>query len=123
MQKVLEQLVALQELDTRLDELISKLGDLPETVKTLEIQIDNEKEQNEVRKRSIEENAELARGKNIIVEEENAKIGRYKDQLYLVTTNKEYDALNSQIEFSENEVRDAKSIIEQAGEEQERLKE
>jgi len=43
MQKVLQQLMELQELDTRLDELIEKLGDLPETVKTLEIQINNEK--------------------------------------------------------------------------------
>ena len=107
MQKVLQKLVELQELDTRLDELIEKLGDLPETVKTLEIQIENEKEQNGIRKTSIEENETLIRSNSAKVEDLTQKITKYKEQLFLVTTNREYDALTAEIEFNETAIREA----------------
>lgn len=121
MQKILVELIELQELDSRLDELISRLGDLPETVKTLEIQIDNEKEQNEVRQQSIEENEAIVRKRSADIEDQNVKIKKYKDQLFIVTTNREYDALNSQIEYGENEVKESENAIVLAEEEMERL--
>ena len=121
MQKVLQQLVGLQELDSRLDELIEKLGDLPETVKTLEIQINNEKEQNEIRKTSIEENATLIRSNTAKIEDLKAKISKYKEQLFLVTTNREYDALTAEIEFNETAIKEAEDQVLQSEEETERL--
>lgn len=121
MQKVLQKLVELQELDTRLDELIEKLGDLPETVKTLEIQIENEKEQNGIRKTSIEENETLIRSNSAKVEDLTQKITKYKEQLFLVTTNREYDALTAEIEFNETAIKEAEDQILQSQEENERL--
>ncbi|MCF7833612.1 MAG: hypothetical protein K9N05_08580 [Candidatus Marinimicrobia bacterium] len=121
MQKVLQQLVELQKLDTRLDELIEKLGDLPETVKTLEIQIKNEKEQNEIRKTSIDENATMSRSSSAKIEDLNEKISKYKEQLFLVTTNREYDALTAEIEFNETAIKEAEDQVLQAEEENERL--
>ena len=121
MQKVLQQLVGLQELDTRLDELIEKLGDLPETVKTLEIQINNEKEQNDIRKTSIDENATLIRSNTAKIEDLSGKIAKYKEQLFLVTTNREYDALTAEIEFNEIAVKEAEDQVLQSEEETERL--
>jgi len=121
MQKVLQQLVELQELDTRLDELIEKLGDLPETVKTLEIQIDNEKEQNSIRKTSIEENDTLIRSNAAKIEDLTLKITKYKEQLFLVTTNREYDALTTEIEFNETAIKEAEDQVLQSEEENERL--
>jgi len=120
MQKVLQQLVELQELDTRLDELIEKLGDLPETVKTLEIQIDNEKEQNSIRKTSIEENDTLIRSNAAKIEDLTLKITKYKEQLFLVTTNREYDALTAEIEFNETTIKEAEDQVLQSEEENER---
>lgn len=121
MQKVLQQLVGLQELDSRMDELIEKLGDLPETVKTLEIQIENEKEQNGIRTTSIEENATTIRSNQSKIEELNLKIKKYQEQLYLVTTNREYDALTAEIDFNKNAVKEAEDQILQAKQETERL--
>jgi predicted nucleic acid-binding Zn-ribbon protein len=121
MQKVLQQLIELQKLDTRLDELIEKLGDLPETVKTLEVQINNEKEQNDIRKTSIEENGTLIRSNSAKVEDLNGKINKYKEQLFLVTTNREYDALTAEIEFNEAAIKEAEDQVLQSEEETERL--
>lgn len=121
MQKVLQQLVKLQELDTRLDELIEKLGDLPETVKTLEIQIQNEKEQNNIRKTSIEENGTLIRSNSGKIEDLKEKISKYKEQLFLVTTNREYDALTAEIEFNETAIKEAEDQVMQSEEETDRL--
>lgn len=121
MQKVLQQLVELQELDSRLDELIEKLGDLPETVKTLEIQIENEKEQNGIRKTSIEENATAIRSNQAKIEDLNVKIKKYQEQLYLVTTNREYDALTAEIDFNKGAIKEAEDQILQAEQETERL--
>jgi len=123
MQKVLQQLIELQTLDTRLDELEAKLGDLPETVKTLEKQIENEKEQNKIRETSIEENEALDRHNSAKVEDLKSKIAKYKEQLFLVTTNREYDALTAEIEYNEDAIKEAEDQIIQAEEENERLEE
>lgn len=123
MQRVLQQLIELQELDTRRDILIARLGDLPETVKTLEKQIENEKEQNKIRQISIEENASLIRSNTAKIEDLKEKIVRYKEQLYLVTTNREYDALTAEIEFNEEAVNNAENQVLQVEEENERLRE
>lgn len=121
MQKVLQQLVELQELDSRLDELIEKLGDLPETVKTLEIQIANEKEQNGIRTTSIEESTTTIRSNQAKMEDLNLKIKKYQEQLYLVTTNREYDALTAEIDFNKNAISEAEDQVLQAEQEIERL--
>jgi uncharacterized protein len=123
MQKVLQRLIKLQDLDARYDALIAKLGDLPETVKTLEKQIANEKEQNKVRQTSIEENESLIRSNTAKIEDLKAKIDKYKEQLFLVTTNREYDALTAEIEYNEQAVKEAEDQILQSEEENERLKE
>jgi uncharacterized protein len=121
MQKVLQQLVELQDLDTRLDEIIEKLGDLPETVKTLEIQIENEKEQNNIRKTGIEENGTLVRSNTAKIEDLTGKINKYKEQLFLVTTNREYDALTAEIEFNETAIKEAEEQVLQSEVETERM--
>ena len=121
MQKVLQQLVELQELDSRLDELTEKLGDLPETVKTLEIQIENEKDQNAIRETTIEENETTVRSNQSKIEDLNVKIKKYQEQLYLVTTNREYDALTAEIDFNKNAIAEAEDQILQAQTENERL--
>lgn len=122
MQKVLQHLVTLQELDTRLDQLKEKLGDLPEMVKTLEIQIENEKEQNGIRQTSIEENDTAIRSNNAKIDELKGKIAKYKEQIYLVTTNREYDALTTEIEFNELAIKEAESQISQSQQDSDRLK-
>jgi hypothetical protein len=123
MQKILQQLIKLQELDTRLDVLTERLGDLPETVKTLEKQINNEIDQNKIRETSIEENVTLIGSHTTRIEELSEKIKKYKDQLYLVTTNREYDALTSEIEYNEEAIKSAEDQVLQSEEENERLKE
>ncbi|MCK4813479.1 MAG: hypothetical protein KAT14_06030 [Candidatus Marinimicrobia bacterium] len=123
MQKVLQQLILLQELDTRLDELIEKLGDLPETVKTFEKQIKNEKEQNEIRITGIKENDVLIRSNSAKIEDLTAKIKKYNEQLFLVTTNREYDALTTEIEFNEKAIKDTNDLIQQSEKENKNMKE
>lgn len=123
MQQVLQRLIKLQDLDTRFDALIAKLGDLPETVKTLEKQIGNEIEQNKIRETGIEENGGLILSNTAKIEDLKSRIEKYKEQLFLVTTNREYDALTSEIEYNEQAIKEAEDQVLQSEEEKERLSE
>ena len=100
MEKVIKQLVDLQSIDNQLDKLRAKRGDLPERLKKLESQstlILTNITDDKARIREINKNL-----KHLSAEIEDVKVQleKYKNQLYLVTTNKEYDALLTEIDHS-----------------------
>ena len=119
----LSQLTKLQEVDTALVELEHQKGALPKKVEEL----------TRIRKElltSIEKNQE--RLKEIVVEvrqiqgmetDKKEKTDRLQNQLYLVKTNREYDALMSEIDHLKAEI-DEKELKElELSEEKERLEE
>ncbi|KPK94448.1 hypothetical protein AMJ80_05465 [bacterium SM23_31] len=111
MKEILEYLASLQEVDKKLFYLEFSKGDLPKTVSRLkssisklETQIKNtlkEIEKIERERISIENLVELAQ----------EKLKKYQNQLYNVTSNKEYDAITNEIEMKKKEIEEGENQI------------
>lgn len=123
MLKELEYLISLQKIDNELLEINQMKGDLPQIVENLEKTI-----------KSLEQKleADQTREKEIILEIKNLEgqiednkehLKRYQDQLYLVTSNKEYDALTSEIDTVRQNIDAAEYKILELNEEIQTLKE
>ena len=96
----LDLLIQLGDIDYRINEINELKGDLPEKVesqKKLIVQLNSENETNEIKLTETEH--ELTENQYAL-DDTNAKLKKYKKQLYLVTTNKEYDALLTEIDHS-----------------------
>ena len=114
-------LIELQEIDTQLDDLNSLLGDLPKMVDEL-----NEQENSlisrvkEDKKRSKDINFSLSKSEtaNKTIDD---KIDKLTDQLFLVTNNKQYDALTLEIEHLKEKKEDHETQILENIEENEKL--
>ena len=111
MKETLNQLIELQEIDSRLYEINELRGDLPEKVLEQEKELDIYKSENDVKDARVQEIEHDSRKRNAEVEDFNVKLTKYKDQLYLVTSNKEYDALNTEIDNMKKAISDSETII------------
>ena len=92
-------LVELQNVDTQLRDINELLGDLPKKVDKLrseEEELINDVETGKSRLKEIELSLNKAEHKMTDLKQ---KIDKLKDQLSLVTSNKQYDALTQEIEY------------------------
>ena len=104
MKNVLKFLIDLQEIDRQLFEIEEKKGSLPEQVEKLESQAVSIRSELESAQSSLDENQkELINIKGTLMDAAG-KVKKYQDQLYLVTTNREYDALTNEIETVKSEM-------------------
>lgn len=104
MNNTLKFLIELQEIDRQLFEIDEKKGSLPQQVEKLETQAADVKSELENTRLTLEENQkELVSIKGGLMDSEE-KVKKYQDQLYLVTTNREYDALTNEIETVKSEM-------------------
>ena len=95
----IENLVSLAKIDEEIKEIESSRGDLPSRIEKLKI----EKNDDEIKIQELtskladfdKKESELQRTK----EDYQISLDKYKDQLYLVKNNKEYDALNNEIDL------------------------
>ncbi len=105
-------LVGLQDIDSQLDDLNGLLGDLPKMVEEL-----NEQESRLLSK--IEEDKKRLKEINLSIKKSETtnseiqeKINKLTDQLFLVTNNKQYDALTNEIDhFKEQKDENDSHII------------
>ena len=100
---LIHKLVELQTIDTKLKDINDLLGDLPSRVKELDQQEDTIKanlEKGQTRLKELEVKLHRA---EVRITEINDKINKYKDQLFLVTNNKQYDALMHEIDHLKEE--------------------
>ena len=104
LQKTLNALIELQEIDLKLDRLNEERGDLPDIVNNLKSKIEKDDEllnnqQDTLKKLKVEE-------KKIELELETtrAQLKKYDEQLYQVKTNKEYDAIANETESTKNTI-------------------
>ena len=110
----MEQLIRLQNIDTKLKDLNDLLGDLPSKVEDLNNQEETTKN-SIISKKSRSKDLDLEINKTELkVSDLSGKIDKLKDQLFLVTNNKQYDALMAEIDHlkekrtsSENDLIDA----------------
>ena len=99
----MEKLIELQGIDTKLRDLNDLLGDLPSKVDELnqhEESIKNSLVENKERMKELE--VESHKGE-VRIAEINDKVNKLKDQLFLVTNNKQYDALMHEMDHMKEE--------------------
>ena len=111
MKEILNQLIDLYHIDNRLQEIELLKGDLPVTVQKQkselnEIQSDNEKKIHRIN----EINSDIKNRQNEI-DDFSIKLKKYKDQIYLVKSNKEYEALSVEIEHMKKTISESEGII------------
>ena len=91
-------LVELQDIDSQLDDLNGLLGDLPNMVEELneqESRLISKLEEDKTRLKEISLSLNKSETANSEIQE---KINKLTDQLFLVTNNKQYDALTNEID-------------------------
>ena len=114
-------LIELQEIDSQLDDLNSLLGDLPKMVDDLNAQehsLTSKVEDDKKRSKDINFSLSKSEAANKTIDD---KIDKLTDQLFLVTNNKQYDALTLEIEHLKEKKEDHETKILEHIEENERL--
>lgn len=92
-------LVELQDIDSQLDDLNGLLGDLPKMVEELneqESRLISKLKEDKTRLKDINLSLKKSETANSEIQE---KINKLTDQLFLVTNNKQYDALTNEIDY------------------------
>ena len=118
---VIEQIVSLQKIDSQLQDISELLGDLPRKVdglKNEESALIKSVEDGKARIKELELEIKKFYGQMTDIRE---KIDKYKDQLFLVTTNKQYDALQYEIDHLKTGLDDIETKTLEYTEEKETL--
>lgn len=88
----------LQIIDTKLKDLNDLLGDLPSKVQELDQNEEAIKSKLKRNQERLKETVRVIQKLQLDITEVDSKIDAHKDQLFLVTNNKQYDALMSEID-------------------------
>ena len=123
MNQTLEQLIKLQEIDQRLLEIKDFMGDLPLMVESQENEVATMVSDNEGKKNRITEIEKEMRHYEREIEDINTQMTKYKDQLYLVKSNKEYDSLNHEIDHIKTKISESETQLLNFIEEKDELEE
>ena len=110
MKQTLEQLIKLQEIDQRLLEIKEHMGDLPVTVETQELEVTSLKSENEQKQSRIGEIEKEIRHHESEIEDFTTKLEKYKEQLFLVKSNKEYDAIGQEIDHMKATITESEDV-------------
>lgn len=103
MKSQLKNLISLQKIDTALMELEKLKGDLPKNIEALRSrmdELDSAISANKERLKQVEVGIRRAQGDKT---DQKEKLDRLQEQLYLVKTNREYDALTMEIDHLKSE--------------------
>ena len=111
--KKLENLLKLQEIDSKIFEIKKVRGALPEEVEDLEDEIVGYNTRLDKFKEEIENNNKDIEDFKLKISEAKKLIKKYKDQQINVRNNREYDAISKEIELQEL---DSKLFVKKSGE-------
>jgi predicted nucleic acid-binding Zn-ribbon protein len=100
----LERLIRLQKLDTAADEARRAISALPERLGTIEAQLTSARADLAAAKSRLAENQEKRRAIEKDLSVVQSRLTRFKDQLMEVKTNREYQAMQKEIETAQHEV-------------------
>ena len=104
-------LVELQDIDSQLEDLNSLLGDLPKMVDELNEKENSLKDRVEADKVSlIEINLNNSKSEKVNSDIQE-KVNKLTDQLFLVTNNKQYDALTNEIEHLKKQKEENEELL------------
>ena len=102
MQKVLNALIELQEIDLKLDRLNEERGDLPDIVNKLKNKIEKEEDLLKTHEDTLKELKIEEKKIELELDSKRTQLKKYEEQLYQVKTNKEYDAIANETESTKN---------------------
>jgi hypothetical protein len=116
-------LIELQKVDNEIQTLEELKGDLPQKVKELRDEQTALTEQSDSQKKELEDTklARLSRDGELKSFQE--QLNKYREQLYAVKSNREYDAITLEIETIEQKIDEAETEILQYLEKEEKLTE
>jgi predicted nucleic acid-binding Zn-ribbon protein len=97
-------LYSLQQVDTSLDELQEMKGDLPKIVAELSEKIKDKLAQKKLLEDTVKKSIVTRDQADVDIISLKAKIEKYKTQQFQVKTNKQYDALAREIDFSQEKI-------------------
>jgi len=97
-------LISLATVDGKIREIESSQGDLPSRIKKIESEKSELEENTKKLNNQIDDLNKKENSLNINKEDSDAKLSKFKDQLYLVKNNKEYDAINSEIDTAKDNI-------------------
>ena len=123
MKQTLEQLIKLQEIDQRLLEIKEYMGDLPETVESQDLEIASFQSENEQKQNRIVEIEKDIRHHEAEIKDFTTKLEKYKEQLFLVKSNKEYDAISQEIDHMKATISESEDVQLEFEEEKTELEE
>lgn len=123
MREDIELLIELQEVDNKLFEIKMSRGDLPEWVRRITEEKNEMEEDIKKKKTQVAENNKTKKKLDLDVGGFQVKLKKYQEQLYSVTTNREYDAMTHEIDLTEKTINDSESGFLELELENERLTE
>ncbi len=97
-------LISLATVDEQIREIESSQGDLPSRIKKLELEKSELEQNTKDLNDKIDDLNKKQSSLNITKEDSSTKLAKFKDQLYLVKNNKEYDAINSEIDTAKDNI-------------------
>lgn len=119
----LKYFIQLQRIDQELMRIEELKGDLPEQVREIKDALTAREAKLQEYKDRLEEISKEERKHQAVVDDYTDKIKEKQDQLYLVTTNKEYDALTSEIEQFKKKVDESEMWLVEYSDEVDQLQE
>ena len=123
MKKAVQQLVELQEIDSRFDELQLQKGDLPMVIEDLEENLSEKKEYMEELQTKNSKGEADRRMFQLEIDASKTKLTEYEEKLYQVKTNKEYDAISLEIDTKKMEINELENKILQTLEDEQEIEE
>jgi len=104
MLETLEMLTKLQEIDQRVDQLAHSRVDLPEKIETLKGQVQELEDLIAEDQARLEQLEKDKRQEELGLQEARDELKRYQDQLYRIKTNREYDAIQAEIDAQKEKI-------------------
>ena len=111
MKQALNNLIDLQKVDTELQHLEEQKGDLPQQVQKLKDELSRLKEDFETQNSNLTETKRLKLHWEGELEALLQNLKKHQDQLYSVTTNREYDAITTEIDTIKEKISEAETLI------------
>ncbi len=100
----LNNLISLATIDEQIQDIESSQGDLPSRIKKIESEREGLEEKTKELNDKIDDLNKKQSSLNISKEDSDSKLTKFKDQLYLVKNNKEYDAINTEIDMAKDNI-------------------
>ncbi|MFQ5637030.1 MAG: zinc ribbon domain-containing protein [bacterium] len=115
-------LIELQSVDKELRALEALKGDLPQQVKNLETELNGFKDEHDKLRNEFQEVVKTKLHLEGELKVFQAHLKKYQEQLYSVTSNREYDAITVEIDSMQEKIDEAETQIIELLEQEEQLK-